>query len=116
MAAVHVVLPRVAGTVTAKSGATLTLLRRDGTNATVHTGSGTTYRVPGDDTATLADITVGMIVVAVGSERSDGSLDAEIVASGLGLAFHGRGKAGGLGPWDATPKASPSSGTNSSTS
>ena len=102
--AIRVVLPVVAGTVTAKSGSTITVLETDGTSSTVHTGSGTTYRVPGVTDADLGDITVGMIVIASGTARSDGSLDAATVAAGFGgRGFHGRG---GWGGWDVVPDAS----------
>lgn len=112
--AIRVVLPRVGGTVTAKSGANLTLLQRDGTNVTVHTSADTTYRVPGVDNAGLDDITVGMIVVAAGTERSDGSIDASIVAAGFGgRGFH---RQGGWWGRDLAPKASASPSASTSTS
>jgi hypothetical protein len=106
--AIRVVLPRVAGTVTAKSGTTLTVLEQDGTSTTVHTGSGTTYQVPGVTNPDLDDITVGMRVAATGTERSDGSLDATAVAAGFG----GRGFHRGWG-WNVEPNASPSPSTSS---
>ncbi|HLA16677.1 MAG TPA: DUF5666 domain-containing protein [Candidatus Limnocylindrales bacterium] len=109
--AIHVVLPHVAGTVTAKSGSTITVLETDGTSSTVHTSSATTYRVPGVTDADLGDITVGMIVVASGTERSDGSLDAATVGAGFGgRRFHGRGG------WDLIPDTSPAPSATTSTS
>ena len=56
------------------------------------------YRIRTDDDteATLADIAVGDVVGAAGRERSDGSLDAAVVAEGRvghgefpGRGFHG---------------------------
>jgi uncharacterized protein DUF5666 len=79
---VHVGLPTVAGQVTAKSGNTITVRRGDGTTATIHVGSGTTYRVRGAANGGLANITVGMGILAEGTQRSDGSLDASSVAAG----------------------------------
>ncbi len=55
----------------------------------------TTYKVNGAAGA-LADITVGSFIMAEGSQRSDGSLDAADVATG---GFHGRGGPG----WDGKP-------------
>jgi hypothetical protein len=79
---VHVRAPTVAGQVTAKSGNTITVRRGDGTTATIHVSSSTTYRVRGATNASLANITVGMGILAEGTQRSDGSLDASSVAAG----------------------------------
>ncbi len=128
---VVVALPRVGGTVSAKTSDSLTLERRDGTTVVVHVSSSTKITVRGVDNPTLANIEVGMAVVAVGRQRADGSLDAvELWAgaigpgAGPGLGWrHGRGGGLGpwfdLGPWLGGPKASPTPtpGTdNSSTS
>jgi hypothetical protein len=111
--AIRVVLPQVAGTVTAKSGSNLTLLQRDGATITVHTSSATTYQVPGVTDPGLDDITVGMTVVAVGTTRTDGSLDAQTVSGFGGWGFFGpRGWHG----WDAFPKPTASPSAQSSTS
>lgn len=93
---VQVVLPVVAGQVTAKSSDSLTVKRFDGTTATVHLSASTTYRVAGDKNASLADVNVGSYVVASGNARTDGSLDAVQVLSGQPKAVEGRGH--GLGP------------------
>jgi hypothetical protein len=79
---VHVQLPRVAGQVTAKTATTLTIKRPDGTTATIHVGSATTYLVRGNANAGLADIAVGDFVAVEGSQRTDGSIDASVVAAG----------------------------------
>ena len=77
--AIAVILPHVAGEVTATDGDTITIERRDGTTATIHVGSATTYHVRGVTNATLSDITTGMLIAAVGTETADGSLAAVAV-------------------------------------
>jgi hypothetical protein len=112
---IRVILPLVAGLVTAIDGNTLTVTQRDGTTATIHVDSTTTYRVEGVTAATLADIKVGAFVAAEGTLRTDGSLDAAVVGSGFhggpGMGGHGGGPHGGPDkPADgAAPSASPSS-------
>lgn len=76
---IQVVLPRVGGKVTVKSGSTITVKQPDGTSATIHVGSGTTYQLPETTTPSLSDISVGMLVVAEGTLGSDGSLTATSV-------------------------------------
>ena len=105
--AIRVILPTVAGLVTAVNGNTLTVTQRDGTTATIHVDSATTYQVEGVTAATLADVKVGAFVAAEGTLRTDGSLDAAVVGSG----FHGGpGRAGGphwgpTSPWTMRPPA-----------
>jgi hypothetical protein len=106
-ARVFVAQPRVAGSVTAKTSDTITVRRANGTSATVKVGSGTTYRVRGVDNPTLADVKVGMVIVAEGTQNSDGSLSAASVAAGNRL---GRGKPNFPGPFRA-PNTSPSPAT-----
>lgn len=77
--AIAVILPSVAGRVTATTGDTITVQLRSGTTTTVHVGSSTTYRVRGTASATLSDISVGMLIVAQGTENPDGSLEAVAV-------------------------------------
>ena len=79
---VHVQLPRVVGQVTAKTAATLTIRRPNGTTATIHLGGATTYRLPGTTNGGLADIAVGAFIVVEGTQRTDGSIDASVVAAG----------------------------------
>ena len=88
---IAVILPRVGGTATAVGTDTITVSQRDGTSQTVHVGSGTTFSVPGVTNATIADVKVGNLVVAAGSLRDDGSLDATTVT-----VFNGQ--RGGRGP------------------
>ncbi len=115
--AIEVVLPHVAGEVTAKSATSITVKLADGTSATIHVGSGTTYRVAGAASASLSDITVGMQVVAQGTRGSDGSLTASTVFGfsanqrGWGPGrMHGWGMGGMPGaPLEPAPSASPSS-------
>jgi hypothetical protein len=107
--AIRVVLPSVLGTVTAKTGSSLTVLGRDGSTTTVTTSASTTYRVPGIMDPGLDDITVGMLIVAVGERASDGSLGAKTVAAGFGRGLRGFHR------WDGEPKASPSASPTPST-
>jgi hypothetical protein len=105
--AIAVILPSVGGTVTKVDGSTITVERRDGTTATIHVDGDTTYRIAGDDSPALSDIKVGDVIIASGTLRSDGSLDAEAVAvggPGRGDWFGGRGFPHG----DKAPNASPS--------
>ena len=109
-----VVMPSLGGEVTAKTSDTITVTRRDGTTATIHVDSSTTYTVDGVAGKALADITVGMHIRAEGSSNSDGSLDAATVTSGFGRdgkgPGHGHGPGhgpGGIDPDDSTPSASP---------
>ena len=102
--AIVVVLPTVAGEVTAIDGNTLTVTQRGGTTATIHVDADTTYRVNGAS-GTLSDIMVGSIVVAEGTQRADGSLDAAAVHSGT-RGGHGPGSKGGH-RWQSDPAASP---------
>lgn len=94
-----VVLPTVAGQVTAKGSDSLTIKRLDGTSETIHVSASTTYRTRGNASASLADVTVGSNVIATGNARSDGSIDAVEVLSGTPTAFEGRRGLGlGRGP------------------
>jgi hypothetical protein len=100
--AIAVILPHVGGEVTAVDGSTVTVEQRDGTSATVTIGGDANIVVNGD-AAALADIEVGMVLVAEGTENADGSLDATRVKAGearlRGDGFGGRGFHGpGFGP------------------
>lgn len=111
--AIRVVLPTVGGEVTAIDGNTITVTGRDGTTGTIHVDGDTTYVVNGD-TGALSDISVGSFVVAQGTLRTDGSLDADAVHSGMrglrGGDHPGRGSHGfrgdGVAP-TATPTPTP---------
>jgi hypothetical protein len=102
---VRIRLPRVGGEVTATSADTINITRRDGSTTTIHVSSSTTYQVAGQTSASLADVTVGMIVVAEGMQRADGSIDATTVVAGTVM-----GGRGWFGPYSA-PSASPSGTT-----
>ena len=95
--AIAVIPPHVGGTVTAISGSTITVEQRDGTSATVNVTGDTTYRVSGDDAA-LADVEVGMFLVAEGTENSDGSLTATAVRAADRGSMPGPG-GHHRGPW-----------------
>jgi len=81
--AIKVVLPTIGGEVTAVANNTITVTGKDGTTGTIHVDGDTTYAVDGTTGETLSDITVGSFVVAEGSLRADGSLDADRVHSGM---------------------------------
>ena len=80
--AIKVVLPTIGGEVTAISDSTITVTGKDGTAGTIHVDGDTTYEVDGD-AAALSDVAVGSFVVAEGTLRTDGTLDADRVHSGL---------------------------------
>ena len=90
---IAVVLPHVGGEVTAVSGNAISVETPDGASVTVHVDGETDYVVGGDDEATLADVEVGMKIVAAGTANEDGSLDAVRVHAGEG--FRGGGLRGG---------------------
>jgi len=119
--AIVVILPSVAGQVSAIDGNTLTVTLPGGTTSTIHVDSNTTYQVDGAKGA-LSDVMVGAFVVAQGSQRSDGSLDAAQVLVGTkGRGFGGpgfpgmpgfRGFPGHGGPNDQNASPKPSSGAS----
>ena len=98
--------PRVGGTVTAVSGSTITVQRRDGTSIAIEVGADTTIQIAGVAGAGFDDIAIGMRLVAVGRLNADGSLVATAVLAGDGR-FHGgpRGDRDG----QPSPPASPAS-------
>lgn len=119
--AVRVVLPVVGGQVTAVGSDSITVDQKGGGSATIHVSDGTTYDVNGNSSAKLSDVTVGTFVVAEGTQRSDGSLDASAVHAGM----RGGRVGGGMGPMfrggpndhdnrGATPSASPSTSSSAS--
>jgi hypothetical protein len=111
--AIRVVLPTIAGEVTAVSGDTITVIGKDGTTDTIHVDGSTTYSVNGTAGKALSDVTVGSFVVAEGTSRADGSLDADAVQSGS----HGLrdGHRGGPGfRKDADPNATPTPSSTAS--
>jgi hypothetical protein len=117
--AIEVVVPIVVGQVTATDGDSLTLQQPDGSSATVHVDGSTTYTVAGESGKALADVEVGMVVVASGELNDDGSLDASSVRAGsiwqgLGRGGRGHGPWSGNGPWsgDPAPTASPDASTD----
>ena len=98
---------RVRGTIEAVDGDVLAVKSRGGEDFRLHmTGD---LRVVGITKISLSDIKVGAFIVAEGTQRTDGSLDAVRVASG----FHGPDGHGGHGPGDndddngTNPNASP---------
>lgn len=112
--AIKVVLPTIGGEVTAVTGNTITVTGRDGTTGTIHVDSGTTYEVDGTTGKALSDITVGSFVVAEGSLRADGSLDADRVHGGTLGRWDGNHPGRGFRDKAADPAATPTP-TESST-
>jgi hypothetical protein len=90
--AIRVVLPAIGGEVSAIDGDTITVTQPGGTTATIHVDGDTTYQVNGA-AGTLSDVKVGSFIVAEGSQRSDGSLDA----AGVRVGIHGHGGFDGPG-------------------
>jgi hypothetical protein len=111
---ITVVLPTIAGQVTAIDGSTITVTVPGGTTATIHVSGDTTFTVDGVTGAKLSDIKVNSFVIAEGTQQSDGSLDASVLHSGFGA----RDGNGGPGHWDGNkaapnaPNASPAPSTS----
>jgi len=110
---VAVIQPHLGGEVTAIDGSTITVKQRDGTSGTIKVTGSTTYNVAGA-AAKLADVKVGMFLVAEGTKNADGSITASTVRAGT-AGDHGPGGRGGhdgFGPDNdgdqptATPTAS----------
>lgn len=106
----NVVLPHAGGTVTAIAGSTITVTQRDGTTAKIEVSSSTTFEVGMTSGKALGDLKVGMVVNAVGTRNSDGSLSASAVRAFDPTTMPGRGH-DGHGPMgndapDAAPGAS----------
>jgi hypothetical protein len=107
------------GTVKEKTASSITLTKRDGSTVVVKVTSTTTYSVQGVDSATLADIAVGNVVMAAGTTNADGSLTATTVRARAAGSFGGpdgdggwgrgwgRGGHGGMPGWDDAPASSP---------
>ncbi len=116
---VTVAADRAVGTVTAKTGSTITIEQRDGTSLTVNVDADTTYRVAGVEDAGLDDITVGMAIGVQGRSSGDDAIDASNVVAGrgfgrgdglpgLGGGFGRHGGGPGFGDDVPAPSASPS--------
>lgn len=76
--AIQVVLPSVAGAVTAVTANAMTVTQRDGTTRTITTTSSTTYRL-GAASASRSDVVVGSTIVAVGTAGSGNAFTATSV-------------------------------------
>lgn len=105
--AIKVVLPTIGGEVTAVSGNTITVTGRDGTTGAINVDGDTTYVVNGTSGKALSDITVGSVVIAEGTLRADGSLDADAVRSGTGGMHDGFGPGRGFHDESADPTPTP---------
>ena len=101
---IHVVMPTIGGQVTAVEGSTITVTLPGGTTATIHVSADTKITVDGVANATVSDIKVNSFVIAEGTQRSDGSLDAETLHNGSG-ARDGKGGPGHRDRHNGTPDA-----------
>jgi len=112
----NVVLPHAGGMVTGVSSTSITVTQRDGSSATIKVGSITTFEVGGTTGKTITDVKVGMLVGAVGTLNTDGSLTATAVRAMDPATFQGKGHHDGHGPWGngAAPDASPDASADSS--
>jgi hypothetical protein len=113
---IAVILPKVGGQVTGTTASTITVKGPDGSSVTINVDSSTTYKVNGA-TGALADIKSGMMLMAEGTKRADGSLDATAVVAlnwgGNGGNWKVRGPGRGHAPDNqASPAPSASPGTN----
>jgi hypothetical protein len=77
--AIQVVLPKVAGKVTAVTSDSITVTIRGGTTKTIATTGTTAYRL-GGAAANHADVVVGSTILATGTEGANGSFTASTVA------------------------------------
>jgi hypothetical protein len=117
--AIQVVLPHLGGEVTAIKGSAITVTDRDGATKTINVSSDTTYTVNGNG-ASLADVKVGMFLVAEGTLNDDGSLAATNVHAGEKGQMRGPGDGhgfrGGPGANDPDDPNSDASAAPSATS
>jgi hypothetical protein len=105
---IDVVLPSVAGTVTSKTGSTITLKQPDGASVTVHVNGSTKFRVRGvTGTASLSDVAIGMGLIANGEKNADGSLNADRVLAGSAKKLRDGAKPGNPHDNSGQPDASP---------
>ena len=111
--AIRVILPTTGGQVTAIDGNTITVTQPGGTTATIHVDGNTKYQVNGAAGA-LSDIKVGSFIVAEGTQRTDGSLDAAAIHAG-DRGIKGPGFPGGRHlPDGQDPDASPAPSSTTS--
>jgi hypothetical protein len=85
---IEVIVPRVAGTVAEVGADGFTITTLDGGTQSVHVSDATTFVVPGATESGLAALTVGYPVMAQGTLREDGSMDAtDVWSAGRGLRW-----------------------------
>jgi hypothetical protein len=111
--AIKVILPTTGGQVSAVNGNTITVTQPGGTTATIHVDGNTKYQVNGAAGA-LSDIKVGSFIIAEGTQRTDGSLDAAAIHAG-DRGIKGPGLPGGRHlPDGQDPDASPTPSSTTS--
>ena len=105
---VQIVLPHVAGKISAVNGSTVTVTDLWGTAHTIVTSSSTTYSAPFKGTASAASLTTGTRIIATGALGSDGkTLNAQriVVVPAMNRragGFFGHSRRGGMkGLWGA---------------
>ena len=97
-----VVLPTVAGQVSAIDGDTIKVTQPGGTSDDPCRRQH--HLSVGGANGSLSGLKVGIVIVAEGTQRADGSLDAAAIRSGLRPDIRGRG-----GPGTVKPSPAPSS-------
>ena len=111
--AIKVVLPTTGGQVSAINGNTITVTQPGGTTATIHVDGNTKIQV-NRAAGALSDIKVGSFIVAEGTQRTDGSLDAAAIRAG-DRGLKGPGFPGGRHlPDDQDSDASPAPSSTTS--
>ncbi len=103
----------VFGTVTKKSGNTLTVSTPGGGTATVQVNAKTSYQVAGKSSASIADVAVNDAIMAQGVLGKDGALTATTVRAGNGKFLKPFVKGNGNGHSKASPSPAASAGTSS---
>jgi Domain of unknown function (DUF5666) len=84
---VRIQLAHADGSVKSKTTDSITISNRDGSTTVIHVTAATTYKVRGKASASLADIAVDDLLIAEGTRRADGSLDAVSVGAGQVKGF-----------------------------
>jgi hypothetical protein len=95
--------PMLGGVVSAVTSSRITVTQRDGSSATIHVGSDTTFKARRGAQVGLGDVKVGDVVIAVGTLRADGSLDATGVHVGGTGKIKERGERGPKRSLEPTP-------------
>lgn len=113
---VGIQLPRVGGMVTAVSGSTITVTRRNGSALQIDTSSTTVFSTaPGrsaSSTGSLSDVKTGSMIAAEGTKNTDGSFSATRIV--ILPAPRSGGPLGGSAPVPPSTGSSATSGSGTS--